>query len=77
MANPKFVDGMIKYMMKTFDGSYVTGEMPEAEAKLLLLDAKTDASIVGFELRSGMYRFQTEEVEMKLGRSKKEKTDEI
>lgn len=76
MANPKFVDGMIKYMMKTFDGSYVTGEMLESEAKVLLSGAETDASVKGYELVKEPYRFATEEVIFKLNRSKKEKTDE-
>ena len=77
MANPKFVDGMIEYVLKTFDGTYVKNKMSEAEAKVMLSDAKTDGSMPGYELRNGNYYFATEEVEMKLGRSKREKTDEI
>lgn len=76
MAQPKFVDGKIKYMLRTFDGSYVTGEMFESEAKVLLSNAKTDASVIGYELVSEPYRFETEEMELKLNRSKKEKPDE-
>lgn len=76
MAQPKFVDGKIKYMLRTFDGSYVSGEMFESEARVLLSNAKTDSSIIGYELVSEPYRFETEEIELKLNRSKKEKPDE-
>lgn len=76
MAKPKFVDGKIKYMVKTFDGSYVTGEMFESEANVILSEAKEDASVKGYELVKEPYRFETEEVVLKLGRGKKENSDE-
>lgn len=73
---PKIEDGKIKYLFHTFDGSYVCGEMSEAEAKVQLEDAKPDASVPGFELVNEPYRFETKAYEMKLNRSKKEKDDE-
>lgn len=77
MPNPKFVDGMITYKVKTFDGSYVVGQMPEAEAKVFLANAEVDASEPGFELVNEPYRFETEEVVLKLTKkTKKENPDE-
>lgn len=73
MASVKIVDGAVKYMLRTFDGSYVTGTMSEGDAKNLLAKAKEDGSVPGFELVSGDYRFETEQVVMKLRSSKKEK----
>ena len=79
MPTPKVVDGKVKYRLKTFDGSYVEGQMYESEARTVLADAETDASVPGWELRSGAYIFETNKVEMKLSKSKKQKDldDEI
>lgn len=78
MPTPKFVDGRITYMMRTFDGSYFQGTMSEAEAKIMLSKAKEDASVPGFELVNGPYLFETEQVEVKLtSKKKKDILDEI
>lgn len=77
MASPKFVDGNIKYKLRTFDGSYVEGQMSESEARVFLADAKPNSGFPGFELESGPYLFETDEVVLKLGKnSKRENTDE-
>lgn len=75
MAQPKFVDGKIKYMLRTFDGSYVTGEMFESEANVFLSNAETDYSVPGFELVNDPYRFETEEVVLKLNKKGKKEND--
>lgn len=69
MSNLKIVDGMVAYMLKTFDGSYVSGSMTAAEAKTYTV--VEDKSIPGYELVHGNYHFQTEEVVLKL-KSKKQ-----
>lgn len=71
MVNPKVVDGKIKYMLKTFDGSYVRGEMPIEDARPLLADAKEDSSVPGYGLVKEPYRFEHEELVLKLNRKKK------
>ena len=76
MANLKVVDGRVRYMLKTFDGSYVEGSMSEGEAKVLASNAETDGSVIGYELVSGDYRLETETVEMKL-KSRKSLKDEL
>lgn len=77
MANPKIVDGKIKYKLRTFDGSYVDGQMFESEARVLLANAEQNGDVPGFELVSGPYRFESEEVVLKLGnKSKRKNTDE-
>lgn len=76
MANPKFVDGKINYLLKTFDGSYVSGEMYEDEAKVFLSGAKKSGDVPGFELAKDNYLFETEEEELKLNRSRKAIKDE-
>lgn len=74
MANLKVVDGNVRYMLKTFDGSYVYGSMSEAEANILAKKAKEDGSVPGFELVSGNYRLETEQIVLKFNKSpKKEK----
>lgn len=77
MPTPKFVDDKITYMLKTFDGSYVQGTMYRSEANLFLSNAEADHSVPGFELVNGPYRFETEEIVLKLNKkSKKETKDE-
>lgn len=76
MANPKFEDGKIKYKLRTFDGSYVDGQMYESEAKVLLANAEQNGDVPGFELVSGPYRFESEEVVLKL-KSKKQQEEQI
>ena len=71
MANPKIVDGKVKFMLKTFDGSYVNGEMPIEDARPLLANATEDASVPGYGLVSEPYRFEHEEIVLKLNRKKK------
>ena len=70
MANLKVDNGMVSYKYKTFDGTFVEGKMPEAEAKVMASKAKDDFSIVGYELRNGNYYLQTETVSAKLSKSK-------
>lgn len=77
MANLKVEDGKVRYMFKTFDGSYVTGSMSEAEARMKAADAEEDGSVIGYELVSGDYRFETEKVEMKMKSNKKGLRDEL
>ena len=77
MPTPKFVDDKIKFMLKTFDGSYVTGEMYKSEANVFLSSADSDGSVPGFELVSGAYRFETEAVTAKLRKKKADIDDEI
>ena len=69
MANLKVVDGRVAYMLKTYDGSYVSGSMSAAEAETYCV--LEDKSIPGYELVHGNYHFQTEEVLLKL-KSKKQ-----
>lgn len=76
MANLKVKDGRVRYMMKTYDGTYVTGDMSEDEARLFLKDAKEDGSVVGYELVSGDYRFETEQIVLKLKSRKDPKKDD-
>lgn len=77
MPTPKFVDDRITYMLKTFDGSYVQGTMFKAEANAFLANAEADYSVPGFELVNGPYRFETEEVVLKLNKKgKKDSKDE-
>ena len=77
MANLKVENGMVSYMMETFDGSYVKGEMTEEAAlKMLEEEKKTDASMPGYEIVSGKYRFANEEVAMKLGSTRRKKLEE-
>lgn len=76
MPTPKFVNDKITYMLKTFDGSYVKGTMYKSEANIFLSNAKADHSVPGFELVNGPYRFETEEIVLKLKKSKKETKDE-
>lgn len=77
MADPKIVNGKIKYLLKTFDGSYVSGEMFEDEARVFLSGAKKSSEVPGYELSKDNYLFETKEVELTLGRkSKKETNDE-
>lgn len=71
MVNPKVVDGKINYMLKTFDGSYVRGSMPIEDARPLLADTKEDSSVPGYGLVNEPYRFEHEEVVLKLNRKKK------
>lgn len=79
MPEPKFVDGKINFLMKTFDGSFVKSQMFEDEAKVHLSNAKEDASVPGYELVSGNYRFETQSVVAKLrsSKGKKDLDDEI
>lgn len=76
MPTPKFVDDKITYMLKTFDGSYVQGTMHKSEANVFLSNAKADHSVPGFELVNGPYLFETEEIVLKLKKSKRETKDE-
>lgn len=76
MPTPKFVDDKIKFMLKTFDGSYVTGEMFRSEANVHLSNAEEDGSVPGYELVSGSYRFETETVTAKLRSKKKVELDD-
>lgn len=76
VPTPKFVDDRITYMLQTFDGSYVQGTMYKSEANVFLSNAEADHSVPGFELVNGPYRFETEEVVLKLKKSKKETDDE-
>lgn len=75
MRNLKVEDGKVEYLYQTFDGSYVSGYMTEAEAKIATASAKEDSSMPGYELVKGNYRFATEEVVMKFKKSSKEKED--
>lgn len=76
MPTPKFVNDKITYKLKTFDGSYVQGTMYRSEANVFLSNAKADHSVPGFELANGPYLFETEEIVLKLKKSKKETKDE-
>ena len=76
MAKLKVEDGNVRYMLKTFDGTYVTGSMSEAEARLKSDGAEEDGSIVGYELVKDNYRFETETVEIKM-KPKKGLRDEL
>lgn len=75
MVKAKIVDGKIKYKLVTFDGSYVKGEMFESEARTFLSNAKENGEMPGYELESGPYRFETEEVSLTL-KSRKKQEDE-
>lgn len=75
MVNPKFVDGKIKYLLKTFDGSYVSSEMYEDEAKVFLSGAEQNGDVPGFELVKEPYRFETEQIVLKLNKSKKKQEE--
>lgn len=75
MRNLKVEDGKVEYLYQTFDGSYVSGYMTEAEAKIATASAKEDNSMPGYELVKDKYRFATEEVVMKFKKSSKEKED--
>ena len=72
MVKAKIVDGKIKYKLVTFDGSYVEGTMYESEAKTFLSNAKENGDMPGYELESGPYRFETEEVVLTLKGKKKQ-----
>ena len=75
-VSPKIVDGKIKYMLRTFDGSYVQGEMFESEARVLLSNAEQNGDVPGFELVTEPYRFETEQIVLKLNKSKKKQEEE-
>lgn len=77
MATPKFVDGKITYMMRTFDGSFVQGQMYESEANILLSKAKEDPTVSGFELVNGPYLFETKQEVKPTSKKKKDDFDEI
>ena len=75
MAEVKVVNGKVKYLLKTFDGSYVQGEMFEDEAKIFISGAKKSTEVPGFELAKDNYLFETKEEELKLNRSRKVKDE--
>ena len=72
----KIVDGMVKYKLLTFDGSCVDGVMHEDEAKTFIASAEEKCDVPGYELASGPYRFQTEEVVMTLKGKKRQEDEE-
>lgn len=74
-VSPKIVDGKIKYMLRTFDGSYVTGEMYESEARVFLSGAEQNGDVPGFELVKEPYRFETEQIVLKLNKGKKKQEE--
>lgn len=74
-VSPKIVDGKIKYMLKTFDGSYVKGEMFESEARVFLSRAKQNGDWPGYELVAEPYRFETEQIVLKLNKGKKKQEE--
>ena len=59
----KVTNGNVKYLLKTFDGSYVLGEMPEGAIDTDKL--AEDSEIKGFELTDGDYLFETTESKSK------------
>lgn len=77
MKNLKVKDGRVEYLYQTFDGSFVSGTMSEAEAKIATASAKEDSSMPGYELVDGNFRFATEEVVMKFKKTSKEKETEV
>lgn len=71
MVEANIVDGKVKYMLKTFDGSYVCGVMPIEDARPLLSEAIEDTTVPGYGLVKEPYRFEHKEIVIKLNRKSK------
>lgn len=62
----KIVDGRVKYIKKTFDGSIVSGTLSATEAGAIAAGAKVDGSIIGFELVNNGLHLETESVKVEV-----------
>lgn len=62
----KIVDGRVKYIKKTFDGSIVSGTLSATEAGAIAAGAKVDGSIIGFELVNNGIHLETESVKVEV-----------
>ena len=71
----KVRDGIVKYLYTAADGSFVEGAKQIELLQDAINKAEVDASIPGFDLKSGDYYFETETVSVKLKKSAKDEEE--
>lgn len=68
MAEIKIENGTVRYLFRTFDGTFTEGRLPADSP--ILKGFKDSSAIPGFGKKNGEYFFETEEVEEKPSKKK-------